>query len=171
MQTPLDFAIQEPEPMDTEAYLRQHTLSVVLWPHAWRTADVGPPLEWSRVEFGKDTIADVPTVRGIYALSINIKRTMMPQHGILVYFGQTSRTLRKRYEEYIRESIRGAKRRRLRRLFARWRSDMDFFYAPIIDTSQDLRTIEMSLNDAVIPYGVVRDFSAEIRDIVEILRG
>lgn len=171
MQKSLDFAMQEPEPMDREANFRQHTLPVVLWPHAWRTADVGPPLKWSRVEFGKDTIARVPRVRGIYALSINIKKTVMPEHGILVYFGQTSRTLRKRYEEYIRESVRGAKRPRLRRLFDCWGSDMDFLYAPLVDNSHDLRTIELSLNDAVIPYGVVKDFSADVRQIVAILRG
>ena len=95
----------------------------------------------------------------------------MPTHGVLVYFGETSRTLRKRYREYLRESIRGAKRTRFRNLFDHWSSNLYFYFVPLPDEQVDLKSIEVDLNDAVLPYCVTDDFSAEIRQIVAILRG
>ena len=167
----LDLAEKKSESKNAADYFREHSFTVFLWPEAWRSVTTDVDLEWGRVEFGKETIGDVPEVRGLYALSVSIKETIMPPHGVIVYFGETSRTLRARYREYIRDSLRGGKRRKFGYLFDLWSSDLYFFFAPLADEDIDLKEIELSLNDAVIPLCVTDDFSAEIRQMVAILRG
>lgn len=166
-----DLARRESEPKGVKEFFKEHSFTVFLWPAAWRDAQSTEPLHWTKVEFGRGTIEDVPEVRGVYAFAICIKKSIMPSHGVLVYFGETTRTLRERYREYIRDSERGAKRPKFEELFDLWAEDLKFFFAPIQNAVCNLKTIETALNDAVIPYCVTKDFSAEIRRIVPILRG
>lgn len=166
-----DLAQRHTAPKTPQDFLREHRVNVFVWPDAWRDAQTGPVLSWGKVEFGRDTINDVPETRGVYAFCICVRGTIMPPHGVIVYFGETSRTLRQRYREYVRDCTRGAKRPKFEHLFALWPNDLDFFFAPIDDNNVDLKVIEEELNDAVIPHCVTDDFSAEIRRIVPVLRG
>lgn len=171
MSSLIDLAQNKSEPKTVEDYFREHVVNVFVWPEAWRKAETDNALNWGKVEFGAATVNDVPEQRGLYAFCICVKNSIMPPHGVLVYFGETSRTLRERYKEYVRDCERGAKRPRFQNLFRLWPGDLDFFYAPIEDDDCDLRVIEQTLNDAVIPHCVATDFSAEIRRIVPVLRG
>ncbi|WP_298362762.1 hypothetical protein [uncultured Litoreibacter sp.] len=171
MSSLIDLAAKKNDPKTPLDFYREHVVNVFVWPDAWRNAAASEALNWVKVEFGADTIEDVPEQRGVYAFCICVKNSIMPPHGVLVYFGETSRTLRQRYREYVRDSERGAKRPRFENLFRLWPDDLDFFFAPIGDEDCDLRTIEQTLNDAVIPHCVIKDFSAEIRRIVPVLRG
>ncbi len=171
MSSLIDFAKKKSEPKTALDFYREHVVNVFVWPDAWREATVANDLNWEKVEFGAETVEAVPEQRGVYAFCICVKNSIMPPHGVLVYFGETSRTLRTRYKEYVRDSERGAKRPRFENLFRLWSGDLDFFFAPIDDDNCDLRQIEATLNDAVIPHCVTKDFSAEIRSIVPVLRG
>jgi len=166
-----DLAQRKSVPKTTEDFFREHKLNVFVWPEAWRDARTLPDLNWAKVEFGQDTIPQVPETRGVYAFRICVRGSIVPPHGVIVYFGETSRTLRKRYKEYVRDCMRGAKRPKFEHLFTLWADDLDFFFAPIEDGTIDLKEIEKELNDAVIPHCVTADFSAEIRRIVPVLRG
>ena len=166
-----DLAQRKSAPRTPQDFFREHRLNVFVWPDAWRNATTGQALNWGRVDFGSGAINDVPEQGGVYAFCISVKGSIMPPHGILVYFGETSRTLRKRYKEYLRECHVGAKRPKFENLFNLWPSDLDFFFAPIADDVCCLKEIEKILNDAVIPHCVTDDFSAEIRRIVPVLRG
>ncbi|MEO1020437.1 MAG: hypothetical protein AAFY56_22515 [Pseudomonadota bacterium] len=166
-----DLAKKKSDPKTPEDFLREHSFKVFLWPEAWRDAESAQALTWGKVEFGRGTINDVPEQRGVYAFCICLRGSIMPPHGVLVYFGETSRTLRTRYKEYVRDCKRGAKRPKFENLFSLWPDDLDFFYASIDDDACNLKDIEEALNDAVKPLCVTDDFSAEIRRIVPILRG
>jgi len=166
-----DLASKKSEPKTPEDYFREHSFKVFLWPDAWRDANTPEALNWNKVDFGDATIGDVPEQRGVYGFCICVKNSIMPPHGVLVYFGETSRTLRQRYREYVRDCKRGAKRPKFENLFSLWPGDLDFYFAPINDQNRDLKEIEEELNDAVIPLCVTDDFSAEIRRIVPVLRG
>ena len=171
MNSILDLANSTPARKTAEDYYRAHTLSITIWPEAWRLAEVEVALVWESVIFGRNTIEEVPEVRGIYALCISVKDSIMPrQLGPIVYFGETSRTLRKRYQEYVKDSEKGAKRPKLQYLFELWSGDLDFCFAPVADPGIDLKQIEKVLNDAALPIFVTNDFSAEIRRIVAVLR-
>ena len=167
----IDLARRKSEPKIALDYLREHSFLITLWPEAWQSAASVHALNWERVEFGRATIAAVPEQRGVYAFCVSMRGTIMPPHGVIVYFGETSRTLRQRYREYIRDSEKGSKRPRFSDLFNLWSENLDFYYAPIGDLTYDLKIIEEALNDAVIPHCVTHDFSAEVRQIVPILRG
>lgn len=167
----IDLAVKKNDPKTHVDFLREHRLNVFVWPDAWRDANVANQLNWEKVEFGINAVNDVPEQRGLYAFRICVKNTILPPHGVLVYFGETSRTLRQRYKEYVRDSQRGAKRPRFENLFRLWADDLDFFFAPIDDDNCDLRAIEKILSDAVIPHCSINDFSAEIRRIIPVLRG
>ena len=91
--------------------------------------------------------------------------------GSLLHADSQSRTLRKRYKEYVRDCRIGAKRPKFENLFNLWPNDLDFFFAPIEDDTCNLKEIEEALNNSVIPHCVTDDFSAEIRRIVPVLRG
>lgn len=166
-----DLAAKKSEPKAPLDYFREHKIDVYVWPDAWRNAATVQALNWDKVEFGHHTINNVPEKRGVYAFCVSVKGTIMPPHGVLVYFGQTSRTLRERYREYVRECRMGAKRPKFENLFKLWSNHLDFFFVPIDDDTCDLKVIEEALNDAVIPHCVTDDFSAEIRRIVPVLRG
>ena len=123
----IDLVKEKSELKDVQDFFRQHSFKVFLWADAWRKVKTEYALQWNKVEFGKASVNKVPEVRGIYAFSISIKNSVMPSHGVIVYFGETSRTLRMRYTEYIRDSRHGAKRTKLKNLFDLWVSDLDFF--------------------------------------------
>lgn len=167
----IDLAAKKNVPKTVEDYFREHKINVYVWPAAWRNATAVHVLKWNRVDFCEATIGDVPEQRGVYAFCVSVKGSIMPPHGILVYFGETSRTLRIRYAEYIRDCRNGAKRPKFNNLFELWSNDLDFYFAPIDDDACNLNEIEELLNDAVIPCCVTHDFSAEIRRIVPVLRG
>ena len=165
----IDLANRRSEPKTPLDFWRQHTVRTILWPLAWKDANAERPLNWERVEFSSRNADFVPQTRGVYAFSISIKNSIMPQQGAIVYFGETS-SLRRRYGEYIRARDRGPKRIKIGNLFDLWPNDLDFFFASIDDLGCDLESIEKTLNDAVIPHCVTDDFSAEIRRMVQILR-
>lgn len=168
-----DFIPDDEEIGNIEKEFRDHSFTIYMWPEAWRQAkdEIGKKLDWQRVEFGQaDADRIIPAKSGIYAFSICIKRTSMPSHGVLVYFGQTSKLL-DRYQQYLQKRDKGnARRPKIERLFRRWKEDLDFHFAPIQTSEDERRSIETSLNDAVIPYCVVKDFSAKIRGMVQAMR-
>lgn len=165
-----DLATKKSEPKKPLDFLREHKLDVFVWPSAWRDAATELALNWDRVDFGNHTVNDVPTQRGVYAFCVSVRETIMPSHGVLVYFGETQ-SLRERYKQYVRDCRIGAKRPKFENLFKLWPNDLDFFFAPIENDACDLKKIEATLNDAVIPHCVTKDFSAEVRRIVKVLRG
>lgn len=167
----LDLAAKKSEPKTPRHFFHEHSIQVFVWPDAWRDVATAQALNWSKVEFGQHTVDAVPEQRGVYAFCVSVKGSIMPSHGVLVYFGETSRTLRKRYKEYLRDCRMGAKRPKIDNLFKLWSKDLDFFFAPIDDDVCDLKKIEEALNDAVIPHCVTNDFSAEIRRTIPVLRG
>ena len=165
-----DFAKRKGEEKEVEDYFNRYSFRVVLWPDAWKNAQVGPRLNWRAVDFGRHTKDAVPAEPGVYAFSISIRNTIMPPHGVLVYFGKSARTLRERYGEYLRDAERGSKRIKLEHLFNFWKDDLEFHFAPVPDPQWNLRDIEIALNDAVVPHCVTQDFSAQIKQAVNAFR-
>lgn len=166
----IDLADRQQEAKGPIDFWKQHTINAILWPLAWKNANVGFPLQWKRIEFCRKNIDQIPNSPGVYAFSISIKNSIIPSQGTIVYFGQAS-CLKSRYKDYIGERTRGSKRIKFGILFKLWPDDIDFTFTTIDDQSYSLDEVEKALNDAVIPHFVTNDFSAEIRRLVQILRG
>ena len=151
----------------------------VLDPARWRGFVPVPPLNWQSVRFSAEARADIPQQRGIYAFVLQFQDHVngplpLPMHGYILYAGITGhigaeRTLRDRYGDYLRDKRR-AKRRRIHHMLNLWPDDLYFHYS-VVDDAVELDKLELALNDAMIPPFVTNDFSAEVRPLVNVLRG
>ena len=160
------------------ARLQSYQQRVVLHPRRWRSFKPANPLTWKSVRFGSGTAQDVPQQRGIYTFVVhfqdyNLGPLVLPTHGYVLYGGITGdrakhRTLRDRFQDYLREKKRG-KRVNVHRMLTTWPQDLFFYYA-VVNQNTDLRALELALNDAIIPPFVENDFSAAIRPLVKALR-
>jgi hypothetical protein len=78
------------------------------------------------------------------------------------------RTLKDRYADYLREQKK-CKRPKVHYMLQKYSDDICFAYSAILDPAVNLESLELDLNDAIIPPVVVKDFTAEIRGIVKAL--
>jgi len=85
-----------------------------------------------------------------------------------MYIGQTghgnARTLRARFDAYF-QPTKIRKRARIARMMEKWQDHLVFYFAPLA-TVPDLKSLEVGLNDALIPPCVTGDFSPAIREAV-----
>ena len=142
----------------------------LLSPKRWRTSKVQIPLAWTTLKFEEANRQHVPAIRGVYAFTVQHVNGHFPPHGYIMYIGITgdvskTRTLFDRYSDYLRERKR-QKRFKIAYMLDKYADDLYFSYATITDPTFDLGKLELDLNDAVIPPVVVKDFTAEIREIV-----
>lgn len=137
-------------------------------PEVWRSFKPKVKLEWKEVKFTPAARSKIPKQRGIYAFIVRSPSEFLPSHGFVMYIGitgdQNSRTLRNRYQDYVREQ-KEMRRPRLHYLLTKFSKDLIFSYAPIPDPNEDLATLETTLCDAIIPPMNERDLSAEVRDM------
>lgn len=169
-----DLAAAKAEPKGPADFYRQHSFEVYLWSDLWRVATGPQQISWNEVPFDEASTAVVPNEPGIYAFKIAIRNTIMPDHGIIVYFGQSGAgsdgTLHNRFKQYLRDKKRGPKRPKFEWLFKTWPNDLKFCFASLECTEAQLRQLENDLSDAVIPVCSKMDFSAHVRRIVDALR-
>ena len=128
-------------------------------------------LSWSSIKYGEAEIQKVPDdKRGIYAFSICQPSRVLSPHGYVLYIGiagkDSSRTLRERYRDYL-NSKKIMKRTKIAMMIGNWHEVLRFFFAPVDDavSTDDLQTIEMQLNTALLPPYSDRDMIAEVRDM------
>lgn len=142
-------------------------------PARWRKSRVTTALHWCKVKFLRDNKSLIPAQRGIYAFTVQHDNDHFPPHGFIMYIGITgevakNRTLQKRFMDYLYEKKR-AKRPKVHYMLNKYEKDLYFYYCPIADGGIDLGELELNLNDAILPPVVVKDFSAEIRELVRAL--
>lgn len=155
--------------------LRDYRQNVILHPQQWRSFAPPCALNWEYVKFGVPK-ENIPEQRGIYTFVVQFQDHhnapfLFPIHGYVLYGGITGhdnpeRTLRKRYYDYLLEK---GKRIQIWSMLTKWKDDLFFHFSPI-DDQADLAALELALNDAIIPPLVTKDFSAEVRELVRVLR-
>ncbi|QTC90328.1 hypothetical protein [Brevundimonas goettingensis] len=142
-------------------------------PTRWRTTKVKTPLSWTSVKFEEAGRALVPAERGVYAFTVSHANDHFPPNHYVMYIGITGakkpdRTLNKRFYDYMQEK-KNNKRPAVCYMLNKYEDDLYFNYCPIA-ANIDLEQLELELNDAIIPPVVVKDFTAEIRQIVKAFR-
>ncbi|MCO6415206.1 hypothetical protein JYK14_03320 [Siccirubricoccus sp. KC 17139] len=138
-------------------------------PSRWNTSRVSVSLNWMSIQFSAANQASVPRAPGVYSFVVRRENGHFPPHGFIMYVGITTRTLRKRYGEYLDEMRRG-KRPRVYYMLNKYPDDLYFNYVSLQPETADLEQLELDLNDAILPPVVTKDFTAEIRDLVSALR-
>src|SRR5260370_37968913 len=160
------------------AGVKRYQQKVILDPGQWRAFQNQAALQWQSVKFEQASLANVPDVRGVYMFVVqfqdhSVLPIRFPLHGYIMYGGITGEapntgTLRSRFQNYLREQKR-AKRVQIWSMLNKWKDDIYFHYSTVAPTV-DLGALETDLNDAVIPPYVTNDFSAEVREMVRVLR-
>lgn len=143
--------------------------SFLLSPTRWRTSRVTTPLTWTFVTFIPGNRASVPKAAGVYAFVVRHVNHHFPDHGFIMYIGiagahANGRTLHDRYGDYLREQQHN-KRAGVHYMLKKYADDIHFAYS-VTTPGIDLVQLELDLNDAIIPPVVVKDFTAEIRQLV-----
>jgi hypothetical protein len=80
----------------------------------------------------------------------------------------STRTLFDRFGDYLAEQ-KNNKRPRVHYMLTKYADDIYFAYCATA-AGVDLQQLELDLNDAIIPPVVVKDFTAEIRELVGALQ-
>jgi len=150
--------------------IKEYKKTFILHPEQWRTCQV-QDLKWQFVKFDQQYIKDIPTERGLYSFIVKHLNNSFPNNGYVMYVGITGnvsnkRTLRSRYQEYLRE-INRPKRVHIHEMLNRWSDDLYFYFVPVPDKRVSLSKIETSLLDAMMPPLNENDFSGEFGKIVK----
>ncbi|EPA9172612.1 hypothetical protein ACQ8AN_000044 [Acinetobacter baumannii] len=145
--------------------MRKYTENFILDPEKWKSFRPIANLDWHQVKFENSSKDSVPSQRGIYAFVLKMfsnstEESNFPCNGYILYGGITTRTLKNRFGEYLRES---GKRLRIFQMINNWEGNLYFYYSEIPDTSIDLKVLEKQFNNTVMPPFSQFDFSADIK--------
>lgn len=133
---------------------------------SWK-AFVSPiPLAWSHVPFREASRQQIPQVRGLYVFTVQVPDIGLPTHGYILYVGETGNrgnaTLRSRYGQYLRNLANEDGRPAVFYMMDNWRDDLTFHFVAVPDAQIDVKAIQDSLINAVIPPVNKRDMDAEL---------
>src|ERR1035441_5109622 len=130
----------------------------------WKRSQVPKTLAWNSVRFRKSESPAIPTSRGVYAFLIKFTKDGIPPHGYLVYVGETGQgsleTLRSRSVSFVSELQ--SPERAVHYVLCKYENHLYFLYSPVLDKRRNLKTIESSLCDTLVPPYNVKDFSVDI---------
>jgi hypothetical protein len=134
----------------------------------WRQFSTPLPLTWKRLPFSKANRSQIPKTRGIYAFSLELPDHNLPLHSYILYVGIAGNngshgTLYSRYGQYLGEVNRTRARPKIVYMMTEWPNDLVFNFVEIPDAGVDLKKIENSFQDALLPIVNSRDFSASIQ--------
>ena len=153
--------------------LKSFAIRFVLSPRQWRTFHSPAVLAWKRVKFEPENVDDIPLSKGIYAFVLECPDSQFPPHGYVMYVGIINSdgggNLRKRYRQYFTEK-RVLKRVKVHYMLNKWAWYLYFHYSEVTDIQCDIRNLERSFCDALLPPFNVNDFSAKIRKQVRAFR-
>ena len=158
----------EPDTIDEEIRLRDegksHTFSFCMWPRMWRSYRSLTELDWQSFHLTPDDAEVVPDQPGVYAFLIKPSMEGVLGASYLVYVGQTSRTLRQRFKEYLREKNARFGRKKIVEFLKKYDNHIHFSCA-IVNGSIDPEQVESELLKAYMPPAN-SDFPAEVKRIV-----
>lgn len=142
--------------------MRAESHAFLLSPQQWRTFNPAITLNWQRIRFNTANRASVPKEPGVYAFTVEYQGAGLPQHGFIMYFGITGRNLFIRFGEYLREKSRG-RRLSVQMMLNEFEDDLFFHFVPLNLNVAQLKALETSLIDAIMPPINEGDYSAEMK--------
>lgn len=133
---------------------------------AWRQFQSAFPLSWTRLRFDAVNRRQIPKERGIYAFTVALEPSSLPDHGYILYMGITGDdsggTLNSRYSQYLGDLRRLDGRPKVYYMLERWKDDLFFSFVPIPDRRMSLKKLETAFLTAIKPPVNERDLEARI---------
>ncbi len=150
----LDYSMAFDIDFSAKGQLKLHTRKFLLYPQKWedREKHISQKLSWKFIKFDEKNRDKVPDEKGIYCLVVKPKAPNFFETRYLFYVGQTKRTLRIRYTEYIRDQQgKGKPRHKIYELLKLY-ANCIYFYFSIVSIDEDIDDIERKLIDTFIPW-------------------
>lgn len=142
---------------------KAHKHSFMLWPHRWKSYHSSIHFHWTIYPFEKQSIPQIPDKAGVYAFLIQ-PRIASLDVSYLMYIGQTKRSLRKRFQEYLREATSQSGRPKVLMLLDLYKGFL-YFSCATLNASTSLKSIEDELLNAFIPP-MNEQYPAEVRRVI-----
>ena len=129
---------------------KAYTSTFTLWPRKWAECVLGTACEWREFCFEQAHIDEVPNESGVYAFVVKPGISNGPDASYLMYIGQTTRSLRQRFREYISEAQKTTGRPKIVVLLNQYHGFLHFLCAPLPGVT-GLDGIENALLAAYMP--------------------
>ena len=152
---------------------KKYQCEFLMWKDQWNNYQNPIPLEWKCVKFEQKNRRQIPNSKGIYAFFVEPRTANFPSHSYLMYIGESghdsNRNLRKRFGDYFYEK-KGTNRATIEYMLNLWEGYLYFYYAEVDPNQFDLEELERILLDTFTPPYSDRGFSANITEVLKILR-
>lgn len=137
--------------LDASDEMMRHSHKMVMVPRLWSALTI-PSLSWTAYPFKDASQSQVPAQPGVYAFMIVPNVAGDLNISCLMYIGETGRTLRERFSEYLREARSQRIRPKLLRILPLYPDHLFFACAPL-PSNVSSRDVEAALLEAFLPPG------------------
>jgi len=134
--------------------LKLHVRKFLLYPDYWKDPanNINQGLSWKKYKFNKSNLTKIPNSKGIYCFVTIPKMSNFLDTRYLFYVGKTSRTLKIRFSEYLRDlEGKGKPRSKIYEMLNLYNNYLHFFYAEI-QLDSDIDEIEEKLINTFVPH-------------------
>ena len=136
-----------------------------LWVERWDQYQPLCDLTWSAFAFSEDSLAQIPQDAGVYAFCIEPAFGTSLFTSYLIYVGETRRTFKQRFREYLREEGSEVGRALIRYYLGKYAGHIRYYCAAVPD-GVDPRDVERELLNAYLPI-CNPSLPAEVRDVAK----
>lgn len=137
--------------LEASGEMMMHSHKMIMVPRLWSALSI-PSLSWTAYPFRDASQSQVPAQPGVYAFLIAPNAAGNLNVSYLMYIGETDRTLRERFKEYLRESRGDRIRPKLLRILPLYPDHLFFACAPL-PSDVSPRDVEAALLEAFLPPG------------------
>ena len=132
--------------------MMRHSHQMIMVPRLWSLLPSGPSLSWSLFAFNDGSRSLIPEQQGVYAFLVAPGCAGDLNVSYLMYIGETGRTLRERFGEYLLEARSDKIRPKLLRILPLYPDHLVFACAPLPSNIVP-RDVESALIEALLPPG------------------
>ncbi len=134
--------------------IKQHIRKFLLYPEHWKDMSnhISYTLKWKCYRFNRNNIDRIPNQKGIYCFIVKPKLPNFFETRYLFYVGQTTRTLKIRFKEYLKDqSGQGKPRSKVFEMLNFYKDNL-FFYFVGINGLQRINYVEQKLLNIFVPH-------------------
>lgn len=134
--------------------LKLHIRKFLLYPEYWNDVSNQIPynLSWKGYKFEKKNEVKIPDHKGVYCFIVKPQISNFFETKYLFYVGQTTRTLRQRFYEYLDDQTgKGKPRPKVYEMLKLYQDNLYFFFSNINDNSQ-IDEVEEKLLNTFVPH-------------------
>lgn len=130
-----------------------HIRKFLLYPNFWEEEEnrISVELSWQQIKFTPENVDDIPDQHGLYCFVVKPEVSNFFDTNYLFYIGETQRTLKIRYGEYLRDQRgEGKPRPKVFEMLNLYREYLHFYYAETEDINI-IEEIETKLLNTFVP--------------------